>query len=540
VGELVTSSADTIRLFAQDEAITRLPSAVTAFVGRTLKGPVHEPVTVAGFNDFQRIFGGLWQPATLSYAIEQFFENGGRRAVVVRVDNGGRPPSLTLPSANAALTLIGLYPGTREYLRASVDYDGIDESHADCFNLVVQRLRAPGSEFIEDQEIFRRVSVFAESDRFVADALAKSRLVRAHGTVPRSRPRLTPGSGGAAVGYVAVNPDGDDGGVLSDYDLIGDPVAGTGLFALAGAQRFDLLYVPPLERERDVGFSTLLVALRLCRARHAMLVVDPPIGWSSAARVLQGLRDWPFRSEDALMSFPRVQAFDRLRGRFETFAGGGATAGMIARAEEACPVWSTAQSEEQALRPMLRPAVEVDESERWALTHAGVNVLHSTRAPNRAAFGLRTLMPESGVRSGARNLATRRLALFIMASVEQGTRWVVYEHSSPPLWTRVVMQVREFLEALAADGVLVGAMPEERHFVICDERLNAATETQQGALRLLFGFAALRPGDFRACLVTHRPGGSATRTVSVNRLALAGRRIETEFETAILRGLIEP
>src|ERR1700686_166227 len=93
-----------------DRAIARAPTGVTAFVGRTLKGPVNLPVAIASFADFQQIFGGLWQPSTVSYAIEQFFENGGRDARVVRVVNGARPPTLTLRAGAHELKLIGLNP----------------------------------------------------------------------------------------------------------------------------------------------------------------------------------------------------------------------------------------------------------------------------------------------------------------------------------------------------------------------------------------------------------------------------------------------
>ena len=63
-----------------EHAIERVPTGIAAFVGRTLKGPVNQPVPVSSFPEFQQVFGGLWQPSTLSYALEQFFENGGRRA----------------------------------------------------------------------------------------------------------------------------------------------------------------------------------------------------------------------------------------------------------------------------------------------------------------------------------------------------------------------------------------------------------------------------------------------------------------------------
>ena len=175
-----------------DHAIARLPTGITAFIGRTLKGPVHRAVPIASFAEFEQQFGGLWQPSTLSYAVEQYFDNGGRRALIVRVVNGARPPTLTLPANGAQLRLIGVNPGSREYLRAAIDYDGIGASESDRFNLVVQRVRIPGSELVEDQEILRRLSAEPGSARYLQDALRASRLVRAVEGLPVCRPDRTP------------------------------------------------------------------------------------------------------------------------------------------------------------------------------------------------------------------------------------------------------------------------------------------------------------------------------------------------------------
>src|ERR1700693_599951 len=270
--ELVVSDIDSERLARPQPAIERAATAVTAFVGRALKGPVDQPITLASFDDYQRIFGGLWQPATLSYAVEQYSENGGRSCSVVRVCNGGRAPTLTVRCGEQSLTLVGLEPGTREYLRAAVDYDGIATHEADRFNLVVQRVRAAGTEFIEDQEIFRRATIRPEAERSLRELLSQSRLVALASELPAQRPDRTVGAGGlAAAGYVASSPDGDDGDPLTNYDIIGDARQGSGLFALRTEQPFNFLCVPPLSRELDVGLPALLVALRLCRERRAML-----------------------------------------------------------------------------------------------------------------------------------------------------------------------------------------------------------------------------------------------------------------------------
>lgn len=519
--ELVVSEVDTETLIRLQPAIERVATAVTAFVGRALKGPVDQAIAISSFDDYQRIFGGLWQPSTLSYAVEQYFENGGRSCIVVRVCNGGRAPTLTLRCGAAALTLTGLSPGTREYLRAAVDYDGIAAADVDRFNLVVQRLRAAGTELIEEQEIFRRVSMRPDAERALPEMLSKSQLVRLAGPLPRERPERTLGAGGnTPVGYVASNPDGDDGDSLTNYDIIGDARSGTGLFALLGEHTFNFLCVPPLSRSLDVGLPALLVALRLCRKRQAMLLVDPPAAWDSAVAAVEGLRNWPFRSEDALMFYPRVLAFDRLRGRYEQFGSTAAAAGLLARADQVCPVWSSTDADEPMLRPGLRPAGTMTDLDRIRLAQSGVNVLSLQRQNSRALGGLRTLLPDVGVKTDWRFLAARRFALFVMASIEHGTRWVRLEHGGPPLWSQVCSQVTAFFASLERDGAFVGREAAENYFVICDERLNDAAAVARGQFQLLFGFATVRPRDFQTYLVTHQPDSSAARTVSVNRYAL--------------------
>ena len=431
---------------------------------------------------------------------------------------------------------MALNPGSREYLRASVDYDGLSAADADRFNLVLQRVRAAGSELVEDQEIHRRLSVTPGSGRFVTDVLLESRLARVHGAVPGQRPdRSAGGPGGVAVGYTLSNPDGDDGAQLTDYDVIGARARGTGLFALEGTA-FNLLCIPPLGREQDVGLSTLLVAARVCRERCALLIVDPPSSWTSAPVALAALRAWPFRSDCAVMYYPRIQALDRLRGRVETFASSAAAAGMIARFDESWPVWTATEPEEATLRPGLRPAASVSEEDRLRLTQAGVNTLLAVRAAARAGLGPRTLAAGGSGASDWRYLPARRLALYIAASIEQGTRWVLLEHSGPATWERARARAGEFLDALAAQGAFAGATARDSHFVICDERVNGAQSVAEGKFNLLFGFATTRPGEFDTWLVTHCAGVSRVRPVSVNRSATSRQRVEWEIQTSILRG----
>jgi phage tail sheath protein FI len=66
-------------------AIAGVATSITAFVGRARKGPVDEAVEITSFADFERQFGGLWLDSAMSFAVRDFFLNGGSRAVIVRL-----------------------------------------------------------------------------------------------------------------------------------------------------------------------------------------------------------------------------------------------------------------------------------------------------------------------------------------------------------------------------------------------------------------------------------------------------------------------
>ncbi len=502
-----------------DRSIARLPTARTAFVGRTLRGPLNRPVLVASFVEFQHAFGGLWQPSRLSYAVEQFFENGGGEAVIVRVVNAARAATLTLRAGKEFLTLQAASPGTREFLRASVDYDNIPAHDGLRFNLTVQRVRVQGGSHIEDQEIFPQLSVLPGHERYAGDVLLRSELIRVLGPVPAARPDRTVEPTGNAA-YVSSNSDGDDGAPLTDYDLIGSEVDRTGLFALESCDYFSLLCVPPLGRTEDIGPTVLMVAERYCKERGAMLIVDPPYAWHTADDALAGLREWELRSENALMFFPRILAHDKLRGHFESFPPCGAVAGILARSGGAHPGWGEPRGDDAVLRPGYRPVCLVPEDRRARLLLRGVNSLQSVRAVSRIGGKQRTLAAGAAGTADWQSLPARRLALYIINCIARGTRWVATTEPSAEVAQTLAAHVRAFFEQLHEDGAFGARRREQSFFVLCDRRFNAADE-RSGEFQFLVGFAAARAGEFHTYRICHSASQSRVTPASLNRAKLA-------------------
>src|SRR5438067_2960060 len=84
--------------------ITGVSTAIGAFVDYFSRGPINQAVEVFSFADFERQFGGLDRLSEGSYAIQQFFLNGGTTAWVVRTTSTDKPAvtaSITVRDAAA-------------------------------------------------------------------------------------------------------------------------------------------------------------------------------------------------------------------------------------------------------------------------------------------------------------------------------------------------------------------------------------------------------------------------------------------------------
>jgi hypothetical protein len=65
--------------------ITPVATTITAFTGRAPFGPTDEVLTIFSFGDFTRFYGGLSVDYPMSYAVQDFFNNGGSQAVIARL-----------------------------------------------------------------------------------------------------------------------------------------------------------------------------------------------------------------------------------------------------------------------------------------------------------------------------------------------------------------------------------------------------------------------------------------------------------------------
>jgi phage tail sheath protein FI len=106
--------------------ITGVTTSTTAFVGYTASGIDGRAELIFSFSDYERLFGGLAADSELSYAVQQYFLNGGSQAYVVRTKrHGATAAQVTF----GGLTFTALSSGSlaNGAILLDVDYAGVDQ-----------------------------------------------------------------------------------------------------------------------------------------------------------------------------------------------------------------------------------------------------------------------------------------------------------------------------------------------------------------------------------------------------------------------------
>src|SRR6266508_4418874 len=90
--------------------ITGVATSITAFAGFAPRGAADSATSVLSWAEYERKFGGLNKDSLMSYAVNQFFANGGSRAYIVRVVGSGAVPATV--TVDSKLVVNGKSVGT--------------------------------------------------------------------------------------------------------------------------------------------------------------------------------------------------------------------------------------------------------------------------------------------------------------------------------------------------------------------------------------------------------------------------------------------
>lgn len=164
--------------------ITGVATSIAAFIDFFRRGTMNKAVQILSMADFEREFGGLHDKSEASYAIQQFFLNGGSEAWVVRTASGSYAKAtavlMNAVSAGAsALTIEAVNEGSwGNSLRVRVDYQ--TAIPASEFNLIVSEyVSIGGAQRVARSETFRNLTMDSTKSNHVLTVIKNgSKLVR--------------------------------------------------------------------------------------------------------------------------------------------------------------------------------------------------------------------------------------------------------------------------------------------------------------------------------------------------------------------------
>jgi phage tail sheath protein FI len=485
--------------------ITGVATSITAFAGFAPKGPVDTPTTVQSFTEYARLFGALAATSTMSYAVQQFFQNGGQNALIVRCATktgagAARKASGKHGTGTKALTLEAASEGAwGNHLHFLVDHDAAIP--ATQFNVTVN------NDATGETEVLRNLLPGATLPAAIA---AKSQFVRVQGAPPTNRPDPI-AAPGTALGATAATA-GKDGTIASGV-IAPATNDGTGIYSLEKADLFNLLAIPPIAQTYDqAGERVLPAAIKgraaaFCHDHRALFIVDPDADWDDPADITPaapaaGLQTYiqSMAADDrrnAAIYFPYLRAPDPLQGDVVIeFPPAGTIAGVMAQTDTERGVWKAPAGLDAGLSGVQELKAKLTDGQNGILNPLGVNCLRTFPAAGHVVWGARTLRGDDKLADEWKYVPVRRTALFIEESLFRGTQWVVFEPNDEPLWAQIRLNVGAFMQDLFRKGAFQGKTPREAYLVKCDAETTTQIDINNGVVNILVGFAPLKPAEF--------------------------------------------
>jgi hypothetical protein len=278
---------------------------------------------------------------------------------------------------------------------------------------------------------------------------------------------------------------GGDGNDPDDDDYIGVDIGPGGRTAIQALQDIeDIRIIAAPGRFAAVVHNALITQCERMRYRFAVLDPDPEHEAVNEILVDRNLYDTSF----AAFYVPWLEVIES--GQRLLLPPAGHVVGVYARTDVERGVHKAPANE--VVRGTVGLQTYITTGEQEVLNPRGVNCIRRFEGRGIRVWGARTLSSDPEFRY----VNVRRVLIFLEASIDRGTQYVVFEPNAPETWSRVVDSVSAFLHTQWRNGVLFGRKPEDAFFVRCDETTMTADDIQNGRLICLIGVAIVRPAEF--------------------------------------------
>ena len=298
-------------------------------------------------------------------------------------------------------------------------------------------------------------------------------------------------NGGSSARVVRVNAGTPPS--IADY---GDPVAGTGIYSLDTVEILNLLCLPAVSDHPPL-YAIYAVAAAYCEKRRALLLLDLPRNSSVAdAQHWMATTGAGIRSRNAAAYYPGLLVPGAGGGGPAPVSCAGAVAGVFAREDTTRGVWRAPAGTGATIAGALGLERDLTDGDAALLSALALNCLRSFPGTGTVIWGDRTMVGQDGGVDDYKYVPIRRFALFLEQSIQEGTRWAVFEANGPALWGQIAASVTAFLQQLFTQGAFAGPTPGQSFFVRCDNTTMSEADLEAGVVNILVGFAPLHPSEF--------------------------------------------
>jgi len=350
----------------------------------------------------------------------------------------------------------------------------------------------------ERRELYRNLNLSPQSDQYAERVVnQESEIImiedqRSSTPVPENQPvdveeRFLESG---ADGLFSITPE----------DFIGvniGPEERFGMAAFEAVDEVDLLLAPDLmwclhkstgfntEKDVEVVQQAMISQCERLKTRFAILDFPDPIDHRRASQ-------WRLLFDSAYAAFYYPWLYVETQdGSRRLVPPSGHVAGIYSKCDAMMGPYRAPANEE--IVGVVDLGRELFSTDIGALNSEGINCLK----PFTGGRGIRIW----GARTAAsdpqwRFINVRRVVNAVIASVEQGLQWAVFENNTPFLWKTLTRQVSAFLKDLYDRGFFRGNSPEDAFYVKCDDETNPKELRDAGVVVVECGVAPVRPAEY--------------------------------------------
>lgn len=473
--------------------------AIGCAVGQFAQGPV-TPVLVNSWYQFTQVFGGydIAYPAT--FGVGQFFKSGGAQLYVQRVLNADADAATVSIPASAEGTVgsvTALDPGT-----AGNDLRVVfttSNQGADYFNMLVYKETVTGGNTGQNTaddvlvEQFNNI-IFSDvnsGDYIVTAVNLQSQYVSV--TISDSTHELVPvGQDPADTTPTVLALSGGTNGTT--------PVAADYVASLDNLNTIEtplVIFAPEVFRSIATGYATVHNGLiAWAEANNGFAVID-----TDADEDVEGALDYSAsltNSSHAAVYYPNIYIADpkgRNAGSIRKCGPAGAVAGLYLATDRNFGPFKSPAGLRSELGGVVTTERRLSNTELDALNSdsSPINAVRDIPGAGVVVMGARTLLQDG---TANRYVSMRRSLIYLKQSLQEITRFALFENNDERLWSQLRTAISVFLNTYSNNGGLSGTSPDEAFYVKCDSENNPFDTIANGEVHIEVGVSLEYPAEF--------------------------------------------